>query len=96
MKWIYSSNVTMRGFSVRHEEHKKKVRATKQTSASKFYSCYPSKSNCSKFTTQKGLFENLHMYVACGFNPKLCISNLVSKDISKEGLMIYDKREKEL
>eukprot|EP00957_Ditylum_brightwellii_P092613 7052511-Ditylum_brightwellii.AAC.1 len=43
----------MRGFSVRHEEHKKKARANKQTSAS-------------------------------------------NKDISKGGLMIYDKREKKL
>eukprot|EP00957_Ditylum_brightwellii_P098338 7493175-Ditylum_brightwellii.AAC.2 len=37
----------MRGFSVRHEEHKKKARANTQTSASKFHSCYPSsKSSC--------------------------------------------------
>eukprot|EP00957_Ditylum_brightwellii_P056451 4278547-Ditylum_brightwellii.AAC.1 len=51
MKWICSGKVTMRGFSVRHEEHKKKARASKQTSASKLYSCYPSnKSSCSKST----------------------------------------------
>eukprot|EP00957_Ditylum_brightwellii_P179206 13652649-Ditylum_brightwellii.AAC.1 len=95
MKWISSGKVTMKGFPVRHKEHKKKAKANKQTSAPKFYSRYPSsKSICSKSTTQKGLFENQHMYVACGFNLSLCVSDLLSKDISEGGLMIYGKREK--
>jgi hypothetical protein len=67
--WIRSGKVTNRSFAIRHSKHCKGAKlTTTQSQSSRFYSRYPSTDAVlATKVCQKGRFENLQQFVACGF-----------------------------
>lgn len=96
-KFVRSGKVTGRGFIERDKEHFKNAKSSTTANNSTFYSKYPSvESSRSGSIARDGLWEDLQMLVAAGFEPTEENLATFGKDYNEDGLLFMTKDEKEM
>ena len=96
-EWKRSGKVTGRGFLERDREHFNNARATLTPNNSTFYAGYPSvESPRAGGAATEGLWEDLQMYVAAGFEPTADNLAIFGKDYHDGGLLVMTDSEQEM
>jgi hypothetical protein len=93
-EFIRSGKVSAKGFGERHREHLREARK-EAIPESKFYLSYPTRENVrAKSTSTRGVFEQLTLYIAAGFDSKCSLAANIDKSFEEGGVMIMNATDK--